>query len=169
MGLWEYAAQQAQKEQQPQEEQQAQEPQGTQYAALARQQGQERENRERAAAVYKMHQDNVKKTGEIQSEILKGLQAGEDLTALFLKAVKGLSLATGNDLLFRQAEESVKTIYGYVFRDPGALKLETSETATRLHKLQQAAQEATGEERSRIDAAIRAHEKRLEDLQGKLT
>lgn len=163
MGLREYAAQQAQEALQPQEPQQAQE-----YTALARQQAQERERQEQAAAVYKQHQENIKKTGEIQSAILKGLQAGEDISLLFLKAVKGLSLATGNDLFYRQAEDSVKTIYGYVLRDPGALKLETSETAARLHKLQQAAKTATGEERSRIDAAIRAHKKRIIDLQGKL-
>ena len=161
MGLREYAAQQAQEALQPQDTQQA-------YTALAREQAQGREIQERAAAVYKQHQENIKKTGEIQASILKGLQAGEDLSILFLKAVKGLSLATGNELFYRQAEESIKTIYGYVFRDPGALKLETIETAARLDKLRQAAPGTAGDERSRIDAAIRAHEKRIADLQGKL-
>jgi len=61
----------------------------------------------RATEVYKRYQDNIKATEILQTEILKGVAAGEDIYQLFLKAVKALSLTVSNDLFYKQIEQDL--------------------------------------------------------------
>lgn len=66
---------------------------------------------EDALAVYKTYQANIKAGYELQTEITKGVQQGEDIYVLFLKATKIISLMTGNDVFHQIASRSIKEIY----------------------------------------------------------
>ena len=74
---------------------------------LQRRADNQRDTIARAAEVYRRYQDNIKATDTLQTEILKGVAAGEDIYQLFLKAVKALSLTVDNDLLYRQVERDL--------------------------------------------------------------
>lgn len=52
----------------------------------------EREDRQRSLEVYRTYQENIKTSSQLQTEILKGLKAGEDVYSLFLKAAKAIAL-----------------------------------------------------------------------------
>ena len=161
MGLREYAAQQGQEQLTTPEAQEAA-PKGN---PLYREQQRQKENAEQVATVYKAHQAAVKKVGSIEAEILKGLSAGENIAALFLKAVEGLSLLTGNGLLYEQAAADIGTIYGYALRDQTAAELEAANVRERLKRLEAAAATGSGDT-DNIARAIRAHRAQLERLTG---
>lgn len=160
MGLREYAAQLAQEA--------AQEPEAQQKSInnpLAREQEKQQEAAARAAEVYKAHQENTGKTGEIQAAILKGLKQGQPLPALFLKAAEAISCMTGNREFYQQIEADLLTVYGFALQEPEAAAIEAGKIKERLHRLEQAAQGTQDErERGNIAAAIRAHRQRLEQL-----
>ena len=75
---------------------------------LQREADQNQTDRERARAVYAEHQQNKLTVRTLQTELLKGTRAGEDITALYLKAVKALSLLVGDELLYRQIQDDIK-------------------------------------------------------------
>ena len=62
----------------------------------------EREDHQRSLEVYRAYQENIKASSQLQTEILKGLKAGEDVYSLFLKAAKAISLMTSNSLFYSQ-------------------------------------------------------------------
>ena len=64
-----------------------------------------REERERALGVYREYLENRKETQALQTEILEGLDSGEPLDVLFLKAMQALSLAVHTGDLYRLAKE----------------------------------------------------------------
>lgn len=78
---------------------------------LQRRADNQRDTIARAAEVYRRYQDNIKATDTLQTEILKGVAAGEDIYQLFLKAVKALSLTVNNDLLYTQVERDLAKNY----------------------------------------------------------
>lgn len=69
------------------------------------------EARQRAAAVYKTYQENIKATELLQAEILKGIKAHDDIYALFLKAAKALSLTISNREFYTQIERELPIYY----------------------------------------------------------
>ena len=163
MGLREYAAQQVPEESTTPEAQET--PEQPQSNPLFREQQRQRENAEQAATVYEAHQAAIKKVSNTEAEILKGLAAGENIAALFLKAVEGLSLLTGNALLYEQAAADIGTIYGYALRDPAAAELEAESVRERLRRLEAAAID-NPDSAENIARAIRAHRAQLEKLTG---
>ena len=72
----------------------------------------EREDRQRSLEVYRTYQENIKTSSQLQTEILKGIKAGEDVYSLFLKAAKAISLMTSNKLFYTQIEADTRAIYG---------------------------------------------------------
>lgn len=161
MGLREYAAQQGQKQLMTPAAQEA----AQKGNPLYREQQRQKENAEQAATVYQAHQAAIKNVGSIEAEILKGLAAGENIAYLFLKAVKGLSMLTGNGLLYEQAAADIGTIYGYALRDQAAAELEAANVRERLKRLEAAAATGSGDT-DNIARAIRAHRAKLERLTG---
>lgn len=65
----------------------------------------EKEERERARQAYATYQQNIKRAGELRSDILKGLRDREDPQAILLKAVECISLITGDTGLYTQSEK----------------------------------------------------------------
>lgn len=142
--------------------QQANAPQGV-GSVLTVRQSRERSAEAAAVEVYQQHQAAIKQAGEIPSRILKGLAAGENIAELFLQAVKGLSLLTGNKQLYTQAENDICTLYGEILHDPAAAELEAEAIRERLERLEAARQR--GENVDTVERAIRAHRLKLQQIE----
>jgi len=128
----------------------------------------EREAHQRSLEVYKAYQENIKTSSQLQTEILKGIKAGEDVYTLFLKAAKAISLMTSNSLFYSQIEADIEAIYGRGLKEKPPLQKALQETQERLQRLLEAEQrEPTGDSRERIKAAIKAHRAAIERLEGR--
>lgn len=129
-----------------------------------------KEERERAKAVYREYQKNIKTSGQLQTALLKGARQGEDIYSLFLKAVKAISLMTSNKAFYSQIEDDIKTIYGAGLLELKPLELELEEVEGRLQRLREAHQRETepADSLQRIASAIKAHEQRATQLKGML-
>lgn len=66
---------------------------------------------EEAKKIYKEHQEARKQSQCLQWEIMKGVNDGEDIKELFLKAVKTISLMTGTSVFYTQIERQIKEKY----------------------------------------------------------
>lgn len=67
-----------------------------------------RDELERAREVYAQHQEAIKATQLLQSEILKDLKEDAPKDTILLKALRCVSLATGNQAFYEQAEKNLK-------------------------------------------------------------
>ena len=120
---------------------------------------------EEARRVYATYQDNIKLSGELQTAILKGLKSGADITDLFLKACKAISLMTSNSVFYTQTEADLKAIYGIGLKQPGAIQKELDEVRQRLTMLTRPElQQEPEDSRNRINRAIEAHQDREKQL-----
>ena len=125
----------------------------------------------RALEAYQTYQQNIKTSGQLQSEILKGIKQGESVYNLFLKAAKAISLMTANTLFYSQLEADIKVIYGEGLLEPIPLEWELDEVRERLRRLREAYNregEPAGS-KARIASAIAAHESRAAHLEGLLS
>lgn len=133
---------------------------------LQRQADTNQADKERAVAVYSEYQKNIKLSGQLQTEILKGARAGEDIYSLFLKAVKAISLMTSNTVFYNQLEGDIKAIYGQGLLDPLPLQIELQQVQERLTRLREAeGRELEADSRERIKRAVKAHENRMAELE----
>lgn len=125
----------------------------------------EREDHRRSLEVYRRYQENTKTSEQLQSEILKGIKAGEDVYSLFLKAAKAISLMTSNSLFYSQAEADLIAIYGRGLQQKPPLQREREEAQKRLQRLLEAEQrEQPLDSKERIHRAIEAHRKTIAEL-----
>lgn len=159
MTLEEYAAQQAGKaiESEPNT--------NKKKSSLEWEQEAQRAAQAQAVEVYKEHQENIRKIGQLNTEILKGLQSGENLAILFLKAVKAMTLCTGNKAEYDIIESTLLAVYGIGLHDKEVVSISIDAVQNRLDRLKKALTEVdNSNERSRIEQAIQAHQKLLEQL-----
>lgn len=127
----------------------------------------EQEDHRRSLEVYKTYQDNIKTSSILQTEILKGLKAGEDVYNLFLKAAKAISLMTANSLFYSQTEEDLIDIYGRGLQYKPPLQMELEGVQERLKRLREAEKrEKNSESLKRISRAIQEHESKATELRG---
>lgn len=139
--------------------------QGQVASKLVKKATEERDQRAEAQRICREHQANTAKSQILQSEILKGLQLGEDIYSLFLKAAKAISLMTANSLFYSQAEKDLISIYGIGLKEKPALWIELESVEDRLGRLEEAiGREADPDNQDRIKRAITAHRSRAEDL-----
>ena len=123
--------------------------------------------KDRSIEVYRHYQENIRKSEQLQTDILKGARAGADIYSLFLKAVEAISCMTSNPLFLSQIEGDIKTIYGRGLQEPSPLRLELRETQKRLDRLREAQQmETEPDSLQRIGQAVKAHEARIAELTG---
>jgi len=115
---------------------------------------------------YKEYQSNIRKSGSLRTDILKGVQAGEPAQKLLLKAVECISRMTGDTLFYSQIEKDLKAIYGDAFLEEIPLEWELEEVETRLEKLKEALARETTEPdaKDRIKRAIRKHEEKQTEI-----
>lgn len=125
---------------------------------------------DRNLEVYRTYQENIKRSGQLQADILKGVKAGEDVCSLFLKADKAVSLMTSNTVFYSQIEADLTAIYGRGLLYKPPLKKELQEAQTRLNKLREAEQRETEPDSlQRIRSAIKAHESKIAELKALIT
>lgn len=126
----------------------------------------QQEDHEQIQEAYKAYQDNIKRSGELRAEILRGIKSGEPTPTLLLKAVECISNMTGDKLFYTQAEKDIKAIYGEAFLSRGSLELELVEVEERLSMLKKACKREDIDEgdKERITIAIKSHEKRQETI-----
>lgn len=125
----------------------------------------EQEDHRRSLEVYRTYQENIKTSSTLQTQILKGLKAGEDVYSLFLKAAKAISLMTSNSVFYSQTEEDLKAIYGRGLQEKPPLQIELEEVQGRLQKLIEAdKREKDSDSKERIQRAIQAHKNKATEL-----
>ena len=120
--------------------------------------------KQRTIDIYKEYQSNAIKSSQLQAEILKGLNTGEDITALFLKAAQAISAMTNDSVFYKQAKESITAIYGAGLQEDIPLSVELEQVEQRLMYLEEAALWNEGGELLRIQRAIAAHKERSQRL-----
>lgn len=125
----------------------------------------EREAEQRSLEVYKTYQENIKTSSQLQTDILKGVKAGEDVFSLFLKAAKAVSLMTSNTVFYSQIEADLTAIYGRGLQQKPPLQREREEAQKRLQRLLEAEQrEQPPDSKERIHRAVEAHRKTIAEL-----
>jgi len=121
---------------------------------------------DRSLAICREYQQNIKTSSQLQTEILKGVRAGEDIYSLFLKAVKVISLMTSNTVFYSQIEGDIRAIYGQGLLEPLPLQIELQQVQERLKRLREAEErELEADSRERIKRAVTAHENRIAELE----
>lgn len=131
--------------------------------ALQRKADQNKAEIDRNLEVYRTYQENIKRSGQLQTDILKGVQAGEDIYSLFLKAVQAISCMTSNKTFYSQVEADLISIYGIGLQQPAPLKLELMDTQKRLDRLREAEQREPNIDS--IKRAITAHQNRIAEVE----
>ena len=120
---------------------------------------------ERLARTYKEHQENIRRAGQLRAEINKGIQAGESVYKVLLKAIECISLMTGDRVFYDMNKSNLQTIYG-ILGEPAAIEIERQEVEQRLKRLMAAyEQDRPADAKRRIKNAIKAHQEKLEGLQ----
>lgn len=120
---------------------------------------------ERLAANYKRQQENIRRAGQLRAEINKGIQAGEPIYKVLLKAIECISLMTGDKLFYDMNKNNLQTIYG-ILGEPAAIEIERQEVEQRLKRLMVAYEkEKDPGAKQRIKAAIKAHEEKIKTLE----
>lgn len=120
--------------------------------------------KQRTIDIYKEYQCNTIKSSQLQAEILKGLNAGEDITTLFLKAAQAISAMTNDSVFYNEIKERVTAIYGAGLQEDIPLSIELEQVEQRLMYLEEAALWNEGGELLRIQRAIEAHTERAQRL-----
>lgn len=109
---------------------------------------------------------------QLQVEVMKGLQCGEPVERLLLKALESLALKDNDTVSFPEAKKTLIAIYGDALGQPVPLQIELEEFETRLARLKQAYEEGKETEakdtQERVKNAIMAHENRIELLRKKI-
>lgn len=143
---------------------------GQQAKGLYLQAQREAAEKQRTLDIFREYQENIKRSGQLQTEILKGVKAGESVYNLFLKAVKAISLMTSTSLFYSQIEADTRAIYGRGLQHKPPLQKALQEAQERLQRLLDAEQrEPEGNSKERIKAAIKAHRAEIERLKGMIT
>lgn len=116
--------------------------------------------------IYKQYQANVAKTEELQSQILKGIIAGEDCYHLMLIAIKAISLMTSNMNFYNQAVTDSRMVYGDVLGRKEPLQDRLQEVKDRLVKVRAAVDaEEDPQLKDRLRRSAEAHEERIKELE----
>ena len=130
---------------------------------LQREADRKKQDIDRSLAICREYQQNIKTSSQLQTEILKGARAGEDIYSLFLKAVQAISCMTSNKTFYSQVEADLISIYGIGLQQPAPLKLELMDTQKRLDRLREAEQREPNIDS--IKRAITAHQNRIAELE----
>lgn len=121
---------------------------------------------ERAREIYKEYQAAKLAAGGLVSEILRGMDTGESLAALFLKACNALGKVTGDTVLFDVARAKLLDIYGRGLLEPEPLNVEIDRITERLDLLTAAQEREQGTDAEKnISRAIQRHREERERLE----
>lgn len=115
----------------------------------------------------KAYQEARIKTSQLQADITKGVQSGEDIYILFLKACEALAISTRNEAFYTQIFESVRAVRGQGLLEETPLKIEREEIQKRLSRLVKSLDRPAlpPETQHSIENAIRSHVALLDELE----
>lgn len=120
------------------------------------------DSNKRNLEMFSTYQKNVIAAETITSDITKDLQQGKPLALLFLKAMKAISLMTGNPLTYQNTAETLQAVYGYGLHEPEAEALTADNVQHRLDRLKHSLEVvADSTDKAHIQNAIKEHEKQL--------
>ncbi|MFR8002555.1 MAG: hypothetical protein ACLU62_06500 [Hydrogeniiclostridium sp.] len=109
---------------------------------------------------------------QLRAEVMRGLQCGEPVERLLLKAIQSIALKENDTVSYPEAKKTLIAIYGDALGQPVPLQIELEETEQRLARLRKAYEEGEGVEphdvQERVKNAIRAHEARIVLLKDKI-
>ncbi len=130
---------------------------------------QREEDHKKCSEICREYQANILKSSQMQTEILKGIKSGENGYILLLKASKAISFMTGNELFYKQVEADINAIHGVGLKQKVPLEKLLCSAKTRLELLKKAKDKEPDEDtKRRIINAIKAHERRIIELEDEL-
>ena len=119
----------------------------------------------RMAGAYKEYQGAIRKSGELRTQIIKGIQAGESPSSLLLTAIECIGLMTGDSTFFTTNRENIAAVHGVGLLEDAPLNLQIMEVRERLAMLTRPELQAEPENtRRRIDQAVKEHRRREREL-----
>lgn len=118
--------------------------------------------------IISMYTENLSKASIQQSEILKGIKAGDDIYNLFFKAIDTIELLNNNKAFSSQAKEDIIKVYGEKLGNKRPLEIQLEETHKRYSRLKKSLKQAKGEDKQRIEKAIIDHRQVMEKLANKI-
>lgn len=121
--------------------------------------------KEQYRAVYDEYQVNTQIAQTAMNKITLGVKKGTNIYILFLQAVKVIALMTHDKAFDVQINDDIRAVYGIGLQEHQALEIELTDTKRRLESLQEAKPNTTHDESRRIDTAIKAHKKRINQLE----
>jgi len=74
----------------------------------------QKEVESKQTVAWRAYQEAIVKAGQLTSDITKGIQSGEKLEILFLKAIECISLITGDKLFYELNKSNLKNLYGLI-------------------------------------------------------
>lgn len=130
----------------------------------------EQEDHKKAVEMYGAYQTNIKRAGQLRTDIMKGVKAGDASQALLLKAVECIALMTGDRLFHEQVEEDMKAIWGEGFLDPIPLEWALREVEERIANMKRACKEEGlgSDSKARIERALQEHYRKRDRLKALL-
>lgn len=112
-----------------------------------------REEMDRAKDVYKAQGAASSKCAELRTEIVKDIRGGKEPEGVLLKAIECISLITGDTAFREEARRDIVNVYGWGLDKAAPLRQEREEIRGRL---------------KRLNAAVEAHKRELDAINGKL-
>lgn len=116
------------------------------------------------------YESNRRKASQLQADILKGANAGEDIYTLFLQAVQVISLMTGNVPYYEQIKADIMAVYGIALQEPQALNVLLDAVQNRINKLDIAInqQGLDTADKARIQTALNKNKEQKEQIKNKM-
>ena len=118
-----------------------------------------------AQEISQERQSEIAHANQLQVEVMKGLQCGEPVERLLLKALESMALKENDTVSYPEAKKTLIAVYGDALGQPVPLQIELEEFETRLERLRQAYEEGKETEpkdtQERVKNAIMAHENRI--------
>ena len=118
--------------------------------------------------------EQLDKANQLKDEVMRGLQVGEAVERLLLKASHALALMANDTVSYEEAKRSITAIYGDTLGQEIPLKIELEQYQERLQHIRafyEKAKAAESEEPDTLERAlraIRAHEQRITYLENRL-
>lgn len=118
--------------------------------------------------------EQLDKANQLKDEVMQGLQVGEAVERLLLKAIHALALMDNDTVSYEEAKRSLTAIYGDTLGQEIPLKIELEQFQERLRHICTFYEKAKVEETEEPDTleralrAIRAHEQRIRYLEDRL-
>ena len=118
-----------------------------------------------AQEISQERQSEIAHANQLQVEVMKGLQCGEPVERLLLKALESMALKENDTVSYPEAKKTLSALYADALGERVPRQIGFEEFETRLERLRQAYEEGKETEpkdtQERVKNAIMAHENRI--------